>query len=130
MVQKFEIKVSKISGKGLFATELIHKGETVLIWQPKVLSKQQASKLPQVEQNHYLYPDGENMLLVQPPERYMNHSCEANTHVEGKSDVASRNIEPGEEITSDYLGLETEDFECSCGSTGCRRPVKRKPALI
>jgi len=37
--------------------------------------------------------------------------------------VASRDIQPGEEITSDYMDLETENFRCHCGSAKCRNPV-------
>ena len=124
MSGKFEVKNSKISGKGLFAAGLIKKGETVVAWKPKVITKQEASKLPEDEQKHYLYPEGDNMLWMQPPERYMNHSCDANTQVIGRSDVALRDILPGEEITSDYLDLDTEDFDCSCGAKDCRRPAK------
>ena len=128
MAEKFEVKTSWISGKGLFATTLIKKGETVISWNPKVLTKEEASKLPQDEQKHYLYPEGDNMLWMQPPERYMNHSCDANTHTVNRSDVALRDIQSGEEITSDYLDLDTEDFICSCGSANCRRPSKNRIA--
>lgn len=120
MAAKFEIKNSKIHGKGLFATSLIKKGETVVAWNPKVLTQAEASQLPENEQKHYLYPDGDKLLWMQPPERYINHSCDANTHVVGKSDVARRDIQKGEEITSDYLDIDTEDFECSCGADNCR----------
>ncbi len=122
---KFVVQDSKIQGKGLFAVEKFKRGDTVLVWHPKVLSKEEAAQLPPSEQAHYLYPEGDHLLWMQPPERYVNHSCNANTHVEGKRDIASRDIEPGEEITSDYLDLETEDFDCNCGSANCRRPVKK-----
>lgn len=124
MPYKFKVKNSKIHSKGLFATELIKQGETVVAWNPKVLTKEQAKKLPANEQKHYLYPDGNNMLWMQPPERYMNHSCDANTHAVGKSDVALRDIQEGEEITSDYLDVETEDFVCNCGAKNCRQSRK------
>jgi uncharacterized protein len=124
MTNKFEARDSRVNGKGLFATQLIKKGETVVTWHPKILTKQEAAELPQDEQDHYLYPEGDMLLWMQSPERYMNHSCEANTHVVGKSDVASRDILPDEEITSDYIDLETENFECNCGAVGCRRPIE------
>lgn len=117
--QKFEVRNSSISGKGLFAITLIKVNETVVSWHPKVLSREEADALP-VSEQHYLYPDGDKVLYMQAPERYMNHSCEPNTHVVGKSDVASRDIKPGEEITSDYMDLETENFICQCGSKNCR----------
>lgn len=124
LTQKFEVRHSSISGKGLFATSLIKADEVVIAWHPKVLSREEADALPASEQ-HYLYPDGDKMLYMQAPERYMNHSCEPNTHVIGKSDVASRDIKTGEEITSEYMDLETENFICLCGSANCRSKAKK-----
>lgn len=117
--KKFEVRGSTISGKGLFARSTIKTGDVVVVWHPRVISRKQADALPASEQ-HFLYPDGDRVLYMQEPERYMNHSCEPNTKVFGKSDVAVRDIEPGEEITSDYMDLETEDFVCQCGSNKCR----------
>lgn len=123
MPDKFEARDSQIHGKGLFATSPIKKSETVVSWNPKVLSKEEASMLPDVEQAHYLYPEGDDLLWMQPPERYMNHSCNPNTCVVGRKDVAIRDILPGEEITSDYLDLEKEELLCRCGAVTCRRPA-------
>lgn len=122
-MNKFKVKQSKISGKGLFATQVIKKGEVVVSWHPKVLTKGEAAKLPPEEQEHYLEPEGDKLLWMQPPERYMNHSCEPNTLIRGRSDVALRDIQPGEELTSDYMDSETESFKCHCGSAKCRNPV-------
>lgn len=117
---KFKVRNSPINGKGLFATKPIRKDEVVVRWNPKVLSKREAAELPKNEQEHYTFPEGDRILWMQPPERFMNHSCDANTHVVGRSDVASRDIAIGEEITADYLDLETEEFICNCGTTNCR----------
>jgi len=92
----YEIKISPISGKGIFAKRLIKSGETIFEWSPKVFTKEEAGKLPKEELDHYTYPDGVNILWMQPPERFMNHSCDANTKVVGKSDVAICNIQVGE----------------------------------
>ena len=119
---KIEVRNSAIAGKGLFAADIIKKGETVLSWHPKILTREQAEALPASEK-HYLYPEGDTMLYMQPPERYVNHSCEPNTYVVGKSDIASRDIQPGEEITSNYMDLETEDFVCNCGAANCKSRV-------
>lgn len=120
-IPNIEVRDSLISGRGLFATVLITKGKIVLLWNPKVLSREEAEKLSEYEKKHYLYPEGEMMLWMQPPERYINHSCEPNTHVVGRSDVALRDIQPGEEITSDYMDVGTEGFKCHCGSASCRK---------
>ncbi len=39
---------------------------------------------------------------MQSPEKFVNHSCEANTQVRNHGDIAIRNINKGEGITSDY----------------------------
>jgi SET domain-containing protein len=117
----YEVKASAKHGQGIFALRPIEFGETIFEWHPKVLTVGEANELPPEELKHYTYPDGENILWMQPPERYINHACEPNTKVVGQSDVASRDIEVGEEITSDYLDVETEDFICNCGSDYCRK---------
>lgn len=115
-----EIKESPVSGKGVFAKRLIKKGETIFHWNPIVLTEAEAQKLPKEEREHYLDIEGDKFLWMQPPERYINHSCNTNTIVVGRSDVASRDIQSGEEITSDYLDTLTENFTCHCGADNCR----------
>lgn len=119
--EDLEIKKSPIAGRGLFATRAIARGSVVLVWHPKILSQAEAKALRDDEQN-FLIPEGNHVLWMQPPERYMNHSCQPNTHAIGHSDIALRDIQPGEEITSHYIDQETENFECRCGRANCRNP--------
>ena len=61
------------------------------------------------------------------PAWYINHSCEPNCLISGRSIVTAREIEKGEELTFDYsTDVDWQDFRmpCSCGSDGCRRVVK------
>jgi len=64
---------------------------------------------------------------MQVPEKYVNHSCNANTRVGNQCDIAIRDIKKGEEITSDY-GKEGSfiSFKCECGSKNCRGRIGRK----
>ena len=58
---------------------------------------------------------------------FINHSCEPNCWVSGKSIVAMRNISPGEELTFDYsTDVDWPGFEmaCRCGSLQCRGVVR------
>ena len=65
--------------------------------------------------------------LMQPPEKYVNHSCEANTEVKNHCDVAIRYIKKGDEITSDYNKKGSfVSFICKCGSKRCRGIIKGK----
>lgn len=58
--------------------------------------------------------------------RFVNHSCEPSC-VGGPWDefeVAVRDIQPGEQLTDDYLQLAPfEPFDCLCGAPTCRRRV-------
>lgn len=58
---------------------------------------------------------------------YFNHSCEGNFGFNSEGDfVALRDIEIGEELTSDYgLAESNPDFvmKCTCGTRSCRRTV-------
>lgn len=115
------VKKSKINKKGVFAARDFRKGEVVLKWNPKILGELEAEKI-KGNQKHYLYKVGKNKyLLLQPSEKFVNHSCEANTHIKNMNcDVAVRNIKKGEEITSDYIKGISVSFVCKCGSKNCR----------
>lgn len=114
----------KINKRGIFAARAIKKGEVVLEWNPKILSEAEVEKL-ESDQKHYIVKAGEDMyLLMKPPERYVNHSCEPNTMVfKNNSDVAVRDIKKGEEITSDYGGNGMVSFRCGCGSKNCKGTI-------
>ncbi|MFH0819503.1 MAG: SET domain-containing protein [bacterium] len=116
----YDIKKSKINKKGVFAAKDFKKGEIVLKWTPKFLGKAEVEKLRN-NQKHYIYKVGKDKyLLMQSPEKLVNHSCEANTQSKNYCDVAARDIKKGEEITSDYKKGSLVSFECQCSSKNCR----------
>lgn len=120
-----EVSKSPIHGRGVYARRAFQAGATVMRWDTSHrLTKEESASLPD-EERRYTHPFDENTtLVVQPPERYVNHSCDHNTMVRDFCDVAVRDISPGEEITSDYssdgAGLK---FKCSCGARNCRGVV-------
>lgn len=120
------IKKSRIERKGVFATRDFKKGEVVLQWKiKKILSKKEAKNVPDDEKRYLSYIGNGQYIVQQPPERYVNHSCEANTHVKDKQDIAKRDIKKGEEITADYSleGVAEINFKCDCGSKHCRKII-------
>lgn len=122
MSQDIAIKKSSISGKGVFAKRNFKKGEVVLAWHPIEMSQAEAKSLAKSAKHYVSTIDGK-YLYMQPPERYVNHSCEPNTETKGLYDVALREIRSGEEITSDYSGSGLVNFECLCGSPRCRHHI-------
>lgn len=125
MSQNIIVRKSKIDKKGVFAARDFKKGEIVLEWNPKILANAEV-KLLKAGQKHYLLPAGKKgYLLMRSPEKFMNHSCEANTRARNRCDIAVRNIRKGEEITSDY-GKEggAVPFACKCRSKKCRGTIE------
>ncbi len=121
------IKQSNIHNKGIFAAKDFKKGEIVLQWNiSKTITKNEYEKLP-IEKKNYICITKNKYVIMQEPEKYMNHSCEANTIVTNFCDIATRNIKKGEEITTDYFNDPSErDMHCNCGSKKCKNIIRKK----
>ena len=120
-----EVRRSPIHGLGVYARRAFGAGEIVLRWDTsRRLTAGEAASLPE-EERRYTHPLGAGtVLLVQPPERYVNHSCDSNTLVRDFCDVAVRPIAEGEEVTSDYAADGSgSSFACTCGARNCRGVV-------
>jgi uncharacterized protein len=124
---KLYVGRSKISGKGLFISNNVHKGQVVLIVKGAIIrriekTKADAMKFPNhmgIYKNHWIRPD--------KPFIYINHSCSPNISVKGRvSFVALRDIKKGEELFFDYSTSEDTLWEmsCYCGSNKCRKKIR------
>ncbi|MFH1294669.1 MAG: SET domain-containing protein [Candidatus Aenigmatarchaeota archaeon] len=121
------VKKSPIEGLGVFACRNFRKGDIVFKWDVShKLTREQAKSLPEKKRRYVPCFKGVYILL-QPPERYVNHSCEANTNIRDFCDVAVRDIKKGEEITTNCLGAAPDWFKikCNCGSKECKGIVKK-----
>ncbi len=118
------IKKSKIHGKGVFVNRDFKKGEVVIKYNLKKLTKEEFENLSEKEK-HFTCKEGKDYFLFLPPERYVNHSCNPNTNSINKCDVAIRDIKKGEEITGDYSkeNIPGLKMKCKCGSKSCRRII-------
>lgn len=121
-----EIRSSSIHGKGLFALRRFEPGEVVLHWNLSHAIRNEEVASLAAEERKYLHPlDQYRSVIVQRPERFVNHSCNNNTVVREFCDVAIKRIEPGEEITSDYSSDGSgASFNCTCGDENCRGEVR------
>lgn len=122
------VRPSSIAGKGIFATRAIRRGEVILRVEGPTI--------------HYPFePDyrvGPHRLQIGPntwkvpmhgnPWRYVNHSCEPNAGLRGRTNVvAMRDIRRGEEVTIDYSITEAGRhwrMNCRCGSRQCRHVIR------
>ena len=133
---------SEISGRGLVAVDGISMGEVVAVKGGHIVTTQQLRSLPARLQNSDIQITDDLHLVALTDDEYeavmlfINHSCEPNVGFAGNVVlVAMRDINAGEELTTDYaLFDDYEGFmDCMCGRPTCRRRVDgrdwMKPAL-
>ena len=121
-----QIRASSIEGLGLFAARRF--GARQRIRQINVVREVRPSTPLREElgerADHCDYPNGK-IVLLGPPDRYVNHSCDPNACVRYEGDrsflVARRDIAAGEEITCDYNINITAGtaWPCHCGTARC-----------
>ena len=123
-----EVQPSPIHGKGVFARRPFRAGQLVLpIDDSRVVTDESPLDATRGEfEYHQDYLD-ERVVLMQEPERYINHGCEPNTYIKTINGVrwvvAYRNIAAGDEITYDYCinSYGNKEWECGCGHPRCRK---------
>jgi hypothetical protein len=91
-----------LAGKGVYAARDFKKGEIVIKYNLKPLTKQEFENLPRGEKE-FTHTHRGTIHLYSEPERYVNHSNNPNTwqDLENFCDVALRDIAKGEMITTD-----------------------------
>jgi uncharacterized protein len=124
-----EVKDSGIRGKGVFAARRIAAGDAILrIDDSVVVTKDDPTLGPLIggEPDHCDYlPDG-TVILMQEPERYINHSCEPNVYCYAAGTerfvLAMHGIPAGDELAFDYAIGEVDGdwLDCRCGARTCR----------
>ena len=122
-----ELKPSAIEGLGVFATRRFSAED--LIRRINVVREITADAPLRADLGerleHQSYPD-DRVVLIGPPDRHVNHSCDPNAYKRFEGDavysVARRLIEAGEEITYDYVinAAGGNTWPCHCGASRCR----------
>lgn len=122
--------VSPIHGRGLFATKAIRAGAVVIRWHGKVLPIRELEALKTRDRYDCaaLSEDSIIVFAADDPAIYGNHSCDPNLWMESETTLsARRDIQPGEELTTDY-GTMSDDpawsMPCSCASPLCRGVIR------
>jgi hypothetical protein len=144
--KKIVARLSPIHGNGVFADELIRKGERVVRYKGKVRSHKQVDRLygEKQENGHtFLFTLNDDYVIDANEDgnvaRWINHSCapnceavlEENDDGKPKKDKvfieAIRDIQPGEELTYNYGIVLAEPhtaklkklWACKCGAKKC-----------
>ena len=115
---------SPIHGRGVFAARRIEAGEIIIAGCREVLTDQAVNALPP-EETVFLSVIGGQHILMKPPARFVNHSCNPTARGTDRHDIAIRVIEAGEEVTVDYMAEQVPGprLECNCKAPNCRRSI-------
>lgn len=124
-----EVRSSAIDGLGVFATRPFPKSAIVLTIDDSRVVNSLHPLGPGEDARHCDYLEAGLVVLMQPPERHINHSCDPNTYVKtldgSRVVIALRDIQANEEITYDYSinGGGDTIWTCDCGAARCRRQI-------
>ncbi len=139
----FEIRESKLAGKGAFAIRPIKKGERLIEYVgeriPHPVADERYDDDSMEEHHTFLFTVSSRTVIDAThggnESRYINHSCDPNCETEiekGRVYIfALRDIKVGEELAYDYgyerSGDETEkeerQYRCLCGTAKCRGSI-------
>jgi SET domain-containing protein len=135
-------RASGIAGRGLMAVQPISQDEVVAIKGGHIVDTATLRSLPERLQNSDVQiADGFHLVALEEAEYepvmlFINHSCEPNVGFAGNIVlVAMRDIQPGEELTTDYALFDDSDesMRCTCGTAACRSVIDgrdwRRPEL-
>ncbi len=127
MTKRYKVGISKIHGKGLFATVNFQKGARVFIFPGKVVHRKMRTEK---ESNRFINWIGLGKDLWLNPNqtsaRHVNHSCDPNTVLFRRTLYAIKPIEKCDEITFDYSFSDVDPYwhvDCHCGAKNCRKKV-------
>lgn len=141
MRKPYFIKGNSIAGFGIYAAKDIKEGEIIFAGEEKaqrIVTRRFVdanwSEDQKLNFRRYAYAVSEEIFVLwdENPTEWapQNHSCDANTGLDGLNVIALTDIFAGEELTLDYsqfLDENMEPFECRCGSSECRGLIKGVP---
>jgi uncharacterized protein len=138
--RRIQVRRSGVHGKGVFALQPIARGETIIEYKGEIITWPQAQRRhphDPSDPNHTFYFHIDDKRVIDAAvggnaARWINHACRPNCEADetdGRIFIkALRRLEPGEELFYDY-GLIIDErytpklkkqFECRCGTRGCR----------
>ncbi len=138
--RRIQVRRSGVHGKGMYAVAPLAKGEVVIEYTGEVIPWREALRRhphdpKDPDHTFYFHVDDKHVIDAKfggNSARWINHACEPNCEADEQDGrifiKALRDIAPGEELFYDY-GLVIDErytrklkkqFECRCGSPGCR----------
>ncbi|MEO7520800.1 MAG: SET domain-containing protein-lysine N-methyltransferase [Gemmatimonas sp.] len=145
----FEVRRSKIQGRGVFATAPIRKGKRITEYLGEPITHEEADRrYDDKNGRHHTFLfilDDDTVLDARyrgSDAKYINHSCDPNCEsvIDGQHIWinAIKSIQPGTELVYDYQfewqdEYEPEDvryYACRCGTDKCRGTIIKVPVYL
>jgi hypothetical protein len=147
-VPYFEIRKSKIQGRGAFATRRIRAGARVIEYTGELISQDEANRRYEDDSmgRHHTFlfaVEGDRVIdgaAGGNESRFINHSCAPNCQAVSEGQrvfiEALTTIEPGTELVYDYAYARTPEndnpesealYACRCGAPTCRGTILEPP---
>jgi len=129
LMSDLRVLSSPINGLGVFTGRPFRKGEALLAIDDSRIVDEEHPLSPGDDPRHCDYLAQKKVVLMQVPERHINHSCDPNSYVKTANGsrlvLALRDIPAGEEVTYDYcINSDGETvWTCHCGATRCRQQI-------
>ena len=137
MKKLYQIKSSKIHGKGIFASQDISKNTKIIEYVGNRISKEEGNQIAQKQYEKskktgsgsvYVFELGTHDIdgmVSWNPAKYINYSCNPNCKYKIINNriwiVSLKDIKKGEELSYDY-GHDLQDYKlhrCKCKSKNC-----------
>ncbi len=124
---------SSIDRRGMFAVDRIGRHEIVAVKGGHIMDSAALARLPERLRETDIQIADDLFLAASDEAEYesvmlfLNHSCEPNVGFAGNVVlVAMRDIDAGEEITTDYALFDDYDgqLDCRCGTRSCRGVIR------
>lgn len=145
----YEVRRSKIQGRGAFAIKPIRKGQRIdEYWGEAITHEEADRRYDDNKGRHHTFLfvlDDDTVIDARrkgTDARYINHSCEPNCETiieDGHIYIkAIKAIKPDEELVYDYRFEWQDEYEpedvryygCRCGSKKCRGTILRVPVYL
>jgi SET domain-containing protein len=128
------VKKSGIHGKGCFATRRFPRGRKIAEYAGERITDAEAERRSHRRVLRICDVDGRYSIDGSRGgngTHYINHSCAPNCYMKILYGhilfFALRDIEPGEEITADYVStLHSDKKRCTCGAPTCRGTINKQ----
>lgn len=118
-IDGIRIRKSSIHGRGVFANKQYSPQAEVAYFSGYEVER---------DTRHSLTLEG-RVIEGTGPLRFLNHCCDPNCYLEGRTLVTKRAVRLGEELTINYLEYETagrlrHPFKCKCGCSNCLKKIR------